>query len=143
MERKALQCFFQRRYGRNRKSHLYISYQEINNCSLWFLVSDRSNLALCSHTSCLHLSLFLATFGLITQTKCVYFWKGYQQKTKFSNIILFPLQKNFYFWFKFSKINDKKEIIIIPNNLIAFVESFQTVINFWFGLQNIKGLHHF
>ena len=30
-------------------------------------------IALCSHTSCLHLSLFLATSGLITQTKRVYF----------------------------------------------------------------------
>ena len=58
-------------------------------------------------------------------------------------VILFPLRKKIYFWFKFSRINDKKEIIIIPNNLIRFVESFQTVINFWFGLQNIKGLHHF
>ena len=32
--KKSASMFFQRRYGRNRKSHLYISYQEINNCSL-------------------------------------------------------------------------------------------------------------
>ena len=73
VERKSASMFFQRRYGRNRKSHLYISYQEIINCSLQFLVLDRSNLALCSHTSFVHLSLFLSNFGLITQRKRVYF----------------------------------------------------------------------
>ena len=71
-----------------------------------------------------------------------YFWSHYPnkaclflkglpaKKTKFSNSYSFPASKKNYFWFKFSKINDKKEIIIIPNNLITFVESFQTVINF-------------
>ena len=34
VERKALQCFFQRRYGRNRKSYWYVLHREIIICSL-------------------------------------------------------------------------------------------------------------
>ena len=75
--------------------------------------------------------------------KACLFLKGLPaKKLNLVIVILFPLRKKNYFWFKFSKINDKKEIIIIPNNLITFVESFQIGINFWFGLQNIKGLHY-
>ena len=63
--------------------------------------------------------------------KACLFLKGLPaKKLNLVIVILFPLRKKIYFWFKFSKINDKKEIIIIPNSLITFVESFQTVINF-------------
>ena len=55
--------------------------------------------------------------------KAYLFLKGLpaKKKKKFSNSYSFPASKKIYFWFSKCKI----------------------WINFWFGLQNIKGLHHF
>ena len=73
--------------------------------------------------------------------KAYLFLKGLSaKKLNLVIVILFPLRKKIYFWFTVANSVIRK--VVIPNNLIIFVESFQIGINFWFGLQNIIGLHH-
>ena len=98
------------------------------------------NLALCSHASCFHLSCFSPLLVSSPKQSVFIFERVISEKTKFSNSYSFPASKKIYFWFTVANSVIRK--VVIPNNLIIFVESFQIGINFLFGLQNIIGLHH-
>ena len=119
------------------ESHIDISHTKRLSTAVYSFLSQTSqtqNLVL-TRAACIYLCFSPLLVSSLKQSVFI-FERVTSKKTKFIVIVIIFLLRKIYIWFKYSKISEER--VVTPNNLVIFVESFQTGINFLFGQRNNK-----